>query len=281
MKTHAVVLNAPEQLALSTLALTPMAAGECVVDIAFSGISTGTERLLYSGRMPAFPGMGYPLVPGYESVGRVREAGPDSGRTVGEHVFVPGAPLLRRSARPVRRRGVARRRRRQPPRHGVGDARRTFGSLLALAATARHAIAAPGAALPDLIVGHGTLGAPSRSPHGAGRRHAYRVGAPGKPCDRRRRLRYRPIRTMMGGATTASFATPAAMPAFSTRSSGRLAPGGEIVLAGFYSEALSFAFPPAFMREARLRIAAQWQHEDLVAVQGSSPNQRALSRSTA
>ena len=43
----------------------------------------------------------------------------------------------------------------------------------------------------------------------------------------------------------------------------RLAPGGEICLAGFYAEPLSFAFPPAFMREARLRIAAQWQREDL------------------
>jgi 3-hydroxyethyl bacteriochlorophyllide a dehydrogenase len=46
----------------------------------------------------------------------------------------------------------------------------------------------------------------------------------------------------------------------------RMAPGGEIVLAGFYSDALSFAFPPAFMREARFRIAAQWSNEDLVAV---------------
>jgi bacteriochlorophyllide a dehydrogenase len=46
----------------------------------------------------------------------------------------------------------------------------------------------------------------------------------------------------------------------------RLAPGGEITLAGFYSERLSFAFPPAFMREARLRIAAQWKPVDLAAV---------------
>jgi 3-hydroxyethyl bacteriochlorophyllide a dehydrogenase len=46
----------------------------------------------------------------------------------------------------------------------------------------------------------------------------------------------------------------------------RLAPGGEIVLAGFYSERLSYAFPPAFMREARLRIAAQWAPADLLAV---------------
>ena len=41
---------------------------------------------------------------------------------------------------------------------------------------------------------------------------------------------------------------------------------GEIVLAGFYSERLSFAFPPAFMREARLRVAAEWQPSDLVAI---------------
>ena len=47
---------------------------------------------------------------------------------------------------------------------------------------------------------------------------------------------------------------------------GRLAPGGEIVLAGFYSEPLSFAFPPAFMREARIRVAAEWQPPDLAAV---------------
>ena len=46
----------------------------------------------------------------------------------------------------------------------------------------------------------------------------------------------------------------------------RLAPGGEIVLAGFYSEPLSFAFPPAFMREARLRVAAEWKPSDLIAV---------------
>ena len=46
----------------------------------------------------------------------------------------------------------------------------------------------------------------------------------------------------------------------------RLAPHGEIVLAGFYEDALSFNFPPAFMREARLRIAAQWLESDLVTV---------------
>ena len=46
----------------------------------------------------------------------------------------------------------------------------------------------------------------------------------------------------------------------------RLAPGGEVVLAGFYKQSLSFAFAPAFMREAQIRVAAQWKRPDLEAV---------------
>jgi 3-hydroxyethyl bacteriochlorophyllide a dehydrogenase len=45
---------------------------------------------------------------------------------------------------------------------------------------------------------------------------------------------------------------------------GRLAKGGEICLAGFYDE-IRFTFPPAFMREARLRIASEWAPSDLIA----------------
>ena len=45
---------------------------------------------------------------------------------------------------------------------------------------------------------------------------------------------------------------------------GRLRKRGEIVLAGFYAGGVSFAYPPAFMKEARLRIAAEWTRDDLV-----------------
>ncbi len=44
---------------------------------------------------------------------------------------------------------------------------------------------------------------------------------------------------------------------------GRLAPLGVITLAGFYSAPLSFSFPPAFMREARISISAEWRDADL------------------
>jgi 3-hydroxyethyl bacteriochlorophyllide a dehydrogenase len=78
MNSLAVVMQEPERLSLSRLELQPPGADDIVVDVEWSGISTGTERLLWTGRMPAFPGMGYPLVPGYESVGRVVQAGPCS-----------------------------------------------------------------------------------------------------------------------------------------------------------------------------------------------------------
>ena len=91
MNALAVVLQRPELLTLSWLELDAATEEDVVVDIEWSGISTGTERLLWTGRMPAFPGMGYPLVPGYESVGRVVQAGARSGASVGDRVFVPGA----------------------------------------------------------------------------------------------------------------------------------------------------------------------------------------------
>jgi 3-hydroxyethyl bacteriochlorophyllide a dehydrogenase len=46
----------------------------------------------------------------------------------------------------------------------------------------------------------------------------------------------------------------------------RLAPGGEVILAGFYSRPVAFTFPPAFMREARLRVAAEFRDADVAVV---------------
>ena len=86
MHTLAVILEGPERLALQTLELNPVSEADVLVEIAWSGISSGTEKLLWSGEMPDFPGMGYPLVPGYESVGRIVDAGPAAKpRIAGAH----------------------------------------------------------------------------------------------------------------------------------------------------------------------------------------------------
>jgi 3-hydroxyethyl bacteriochlorophyllide a dehydrogenase len=263
MDAIAVVLEQPQRLALTRLPLCNPGEEDVVVDIAFSGISTGTERLLWSGRMPPFPGLGYPLVPGYESVGTITAAGARSGRQIGETVFVPGASCygdVRGLFGGASSRIVTPGARVLPVDENLQDR----AVLLALAATAHHAMAgAP--TPPELIVGHGVLGrllarlaastgdAPvvwERNHERAGGAENYRVLA---PCDDARRD-YRAIYDVSGD--------PQILDTLITR----LAPGGEIVLAGFYSEPLSFAFPPAFMREARIRVAAEWRERDLAAV---------------
>jgi bacteriochlorophyllide a dehydrogenase len=264
----AVVMEAPERLVLSRLALTPATDEDVTVDIEWSGISTGTERLLWTGRMPSFPGMGYPLVPGYESVGRVSAAGSRSGGTVGDRVFVPGAKcfgdvkgLFGGAAARVILPGA----RTIKFDEQLGEQ----GVLLALAATAHHAHSMPGLRQPDLIIGHGVLGRMIA-------RLAVAAGASPTVWETNA--------TRRDGAAGVGFGYEVVDPATDTRRDyqcicdvsgdsklldtliARLAPGGEVVLAGFYDEPLSFVFPPAFMREARIRIAAQWLPQDLVAV---------------
>jgi len=262
MQTTAVVLEAPERLSLRLLTLRAVEAHDVVVEIDHSGISTGTERLLYSGTMPAFPGMGYPLVPGYESVGRVIAAGSDAQDRIGDTVFVPGANCYT-DARGLF--GGASRKVILPAAKAlsIDPALGRQAALLALAATAYHAIAGGNPA--ELIVGHGVLGrllariavalggAPTvweTNPARADGAIGYTVSD--ATADDRRD--YAAIYDVSGAANMLD-------PLI-----GRLARGGEVVLAGFYDR-LDFAFPPAFMREATIRIAAEFKPADLAAVQ--------------
>ena len=266
MKTTAVILSGPKDLALGQVLLTAPSAGDVVVRIDHSGISTGTEKLFWSGTMPTFPGMGYPLVPGYEAAGEVVEAGADSGFQIGDYVFVPGANCFQNNDQgPVRGLFGAASRVLVSPGSRVTKIDRGFGAmgaLLALAATARHALAPPHA-LPDLIVGHGVLGRLlARLTLAAGglaptvwetnpARHTGAVGYEVIQPDSDTRRDYRAIYDASGA------------PDLLNTLIGRIAKGGEVVLAGFYTAPLSFAFPPAFMKEARLRIAAEWAADDL------------------
>jgi len=263
MDTVAVVINAPEQLELRKLALTPPMPGQLVVEVQWSGISTGTERLLWSGRMPPFPGMGYPLVPGYESVGRVVQAEGASRVRVGDRVFVPGASCfgeVRGLFGGAASRLVVPEARVIPIDEGLAEK----GVLLALAATAQHALASGDGRPAELIVGHGVLGrllarlavCAGASPVVWEKNTTRAQGAVGyrvvDPQDDVRRD-YRAIYDVSGDSSLVDTLM------------GRLARGGELVLAGFY-ETISFAFPLAFIKEARLRVAAEWQPSDLQTV---------------
>lgn len=268
MQTDAILLSAPRQLGVAQVGLKDPSPQDVVVRVSHSGVSTGTEKLFWTGEMPPFPGMGYPLIPGYEAVGEVVEAGAETGFKSGETVFVPGANCFTENdAGPVYGLfGAA-------SQTLVSDASRVVrvdaglqaeGALLALAATAYHAVRR-GEALPELIVGHGVLGrlmaritlalggpAPTVwevNPARATCAEGYDVVTPEDDPKKD----YRSIMDASGA------------PDLINSLIARLTKGGEVVMAGFYTTDLSFGFIPAFMCEARLTIAAEWTPADLEA----------------
>ena len=269
--THAqaIVFEAPQVLSVQTLEVKAFEPNDIEVQVSFSGISTGTERLLWDGTMPPFPGLGYPLVPGYETVGHVVRVGDGASVQVGDHVFVPGSYTFQGVRNIFGGAGS----RLIVPHDRVVKVHPDLGPkavLLALAATCYHAIALGGKrapmVFPDLIVGHGVMGrllaricvamgqaAPTvwetqtlRQSGGMG----YAVVHPNDDP----RKDYQAIYDVSGDASILNSLIM------------RLAPGGEVVLAGFYKQDIGFSFAPAFMREAEIRVAAQWKKQDLLDV---------------
>ncbi|MGF1543794.1 MAG: chlorophyll synthesis pathway protein BchC [Parvularculaceae bacterium] len=258
-RAQAVVFDGARRVAVRELALTPAGRDDVVVDVAWSGVSAGTERLLWSGDMPPFPGHGYPLVPGYESVGRI-VAGPDQS-LVGRLAFAPGATCYEDAYGlfgGAASRLVAPAARVTPVPDELGER----ATLLALAATARRAVRGLEGRGPQLIVGHGALGRlVARIARALGGpdavfwevepARAVEDGFPVRRAEDDPCTSYETIVDVSGDADALD------------RLIGRLARGGDIVLAGFYAKRVSFAFPPAFMKEARLRVSAEWAPEDL------------------
>jgi 2-desacetyl-2-hydroxyethyl bacteriochlorophyllide A dehydrogenase len=87
MKSKAIVFIAPKELAIREEFLTPPAAGQLLVQARLSGISAGTEMLVYRGEFPQDLAVDasisslagrftYPLKYGYAAVGEVIAAGP-------------------------------------------------------------------------------------------------------------------------------------------------------------------------------------------------------------
>ena len=264
MRTMAMLLERPGRLSVSGVELLPPQIGDVVVDIDRTGISTGTERLLFTGEMPPFPGLGYPLVPGYEAVGSVVEVHGETGHTIGARVFVPGASCYQdvkglfggSASRLVVRghRAVA-----------VDDVPADDAILLALAATAFHATAGP-------------------RPTGVDRR-PWRPRAPRRPARDRGR---RPGPDRLGDQPRAAPGRAAVSvldPAEDTRRDyrtivdvsgdsdlldtlvGRLAP--PVARSSWRASTNPGSASPSrrpSWREARFRIAAEWKPGDMAAV---------------
>jgi 3-hydroxyethyl bacteriochlorophyllide a dehydrogenase len=256
----AIILEAPERLALRSLSLLPMTPAMCSLRSTGAAFPPGPRSSSGRAVCPASPAWGTRCA-GYESIGRIVDAGADARGGSANGCSFPGASCFR-DARGLFG-GTA--------RHVVLPAARAIpiseslgrdGVLLALAATAHHAIGVGG--VPDLVIGHGVLGrliariaiatgggAPTVWEVDPARREGCGYAVIDPAADERRD--YRVICDASGAADALDLAFP------------RLAKGGEVVLAGFYDR-LSFAFPPAFMREARMRVSAEFTPADVAAV---------------
>ena len=263
MITKAVVMSEPGSLSIQPVDLKSPSKEDVVIKINYSGISTGTEKLFYNGKMPQFPGMGYPLVPGYESTGEVVQAPKDSNLKIGDMVFVPGADCYSGSVKSLFG-GAARMIISAPNRLiKIDSTMGCNGALFALAATARHAIAGFGNKMPDVIVGHGVLGRLLA-------RLVILAGEKPPIVWEKNILRH-------SGATDYEVV----LPEYDERSDydcifdvsgdsgildsliGRVRKGGEVVLAGFYPDRLGFGFAQAFLKEVSLRVSAEFTPEDV------------------
>lgn len=272
-KTHAIVIPESERIEMREVALTDLGPEEVVVETAYTSISAGTERMLLAGRMP-HPMLQFPVVPGYETVGRVVSLGPNASPELeGQWVYVGGArcytdvnpawggqaATLHADSRRVVPLGVV------PPEQGV---------LLALGATALHGVdllAIEGAEqqLAEkrvLVLGQGPVG--QIAARLARARGAW-VAVADKVASRLARAEAdvvvnsntEQLSEALGGhvdaivdATGSMAAIAAALP--------HLSNNGTILLLGYYDK-LDLPYMPLFLKQARLLTAKEWGPNDV------------------
>jgi 3-hydroxyethyl bacteriochlorophyllide a dehydrogenase len=269
MKSTAVVFSRPKELSLQALELPQVQAGQLELAVQYSGISTDAERMLWDGSLSAFTGVGFPLIPGFETVGQVVKAPQGAKLKEGDIVFVPGANCfsgVKSMSGGAASRLVVSDQMVVPVSEVLG----VDAVLLALAATAYHAVSGGGVhepfTPPDLIIGHGVMGrllarltvaAGCPAPTVWEAQAELAAGAQGyeviRPEDDLRKD-YKAVYHMNGDTFNLDYLIQ------------RIRPGGEVVLAGLYKHGLQFSYSPAFSREARIRVSSEWKRPDLLAV---------------
>jgi bacteriochlorophyllide a dehydrogenase len=266
MQTQAIVIPEAGKLELRQVALSAPGPADVVIETAYTSISAGTERMLLGGRMP-HPMLSFPVVPGYETVGRVVGVGADAPPSLeGAWVYVGGARcfegvnpawggqsrhLIIDHQRVVPLGGV-------DPRHGV---------LLALSATAMHGVDLLGLREGQraLVLGQGPVGqiaarllrargqwvaAVDRVASRLGRSSADLIVDAGGD-----------LREQVGAPVDAIIEATGSMAALA-QALPLLAEGGTILLLGYYDE-LRVPYMPLFLKQARLLTAREWAPGDL------------------
>jgi 3-hydroxyethyl bacteriochlorophyllide a dehydrogenase len=266
--TRAVVIPEAGRVELQNVALRTPGPDDVVVQTVYTSISAGTERMLLAGQMP-HPMLRLPVVPGYETVGRIVDIGANVAEEwLGSWVYVGGAfcyaevnaawggqaaTLFTDVKRVVPLEELE-------PRQGV---------LLALAATALHGVdllnPAPGQRV--LVLGQGPVGQlATRLAHNRG---AW-VAVADRTASRLARSVADQVVNVADKALTSAIQEPVSAIVEATGSMTALsealpllATGGTILLLGYYPT-LQLPYMPLFLKEARLLTAKEWAPGDLV-----------------
>ncbi len=267
---RAIVFKAVGEIAMHDVSLRVAAPDEVTVDVAYSSISAGTERLIFGGKLPGFPMLRFPLVPGYEAVGRVARVGPEAhGIAVGDQVFVGGSMcytdalgLFGGNASRLHKKATQ-----VVPLRGIPLSR---APLLALAATSLHGVRRLGDVRGKRIAvaGMGAIGQFAA-------RFLVRAGADVfcAEIDAARRAQTPEGCSALdlgGGSLDTAIADLDAVVEATGRSE-ELAPaaralraGGDLLLLSYYDE-LRTPYVDLFVKEANLLVAREWAHDDLLA----------------
>ncbi|TCD48957.1 chlorophyll synthesis pathway protein BchC [Chlorobium sp. N1] len=91
MTSKAIVFTGVRQIELREVSLKPLSSTDVLVETWWSSISTGTEKMAFNGLIPSPPFI-FPFIPGYETVGRIREVGGHVNQElVGKFAYIAGS----------------------------------------------------------------------------------------------------------------------------------------------------------------------------------------------
>lgn len=265
IKSRAVVIPRRNVVELRTVQVSEPRVGDVLIRTAYTSISAGTERMLLDGRLPQ-PQLLFPVVPGYETVGRVVQVGRKAPQDLlGQWVYVGGARCFQ-GVNPAwggQSEYISAEADRVVPLGAIDPA---TGVVLALAATALHGINVANIRSSDrvLVLGQGIVGQLAA-------RLARLAGASFVAVADRVAVRLEKSRAdqviditresldeaiseaninLLVEATGSMTALAGALPL--------LANHGRVLLLGYY-DTINIPYAPLFMREAQLLIAREWQ----------------------
>ncbi|NJN66033.1 MAG: zinc-binding dehydrogenase [Chloroflexaceae bacterium] len=264
--SRAVVIPRRNAIELGTVQVTEPKEDGVLIRTAFTSISAGTERMLLDGRMP-HPALSFPLVPGYETVGRVVRLGKKTPEhlKLNQLVYVGGARCFK-GVNPAwggQSEYICADAEKVVPLDGISP---DEGVLLALGATAMHGVRVAQVARGDqvLVLGQGIVGqlaARIARQEGAARvvvldRLAARLAL--SEADQVIDVTRTTVEEAMEGEKVDVIIEATGSMAALTNALPLLADHGRVLLLGYYDH-VDLPYAPLFLREARIMVAREWE----------------------